>query len=72
MMFGGGRKWPVHVHMRFYQLSEVPRSEEEVAVWLRERWEEKDELLVSAQIENIRGIHENELWCAPETLQPCD
>jgi 1-acyl-sn-glycerol-3-phosphate acyltransferase len=45
MMFGGGRKWPVHVHMRFYQLGEVPRSEEEVAVWLRERWEEKDKLL---------------------------
>ena len=56
MMFGGGRKWPVHVHMRFYQLEEVPRSEEEVAVWLRERWEEKDRLLVSAQTEKFKAL----------------
>ncbi len=35
----------VHLHVRRFPMEELPRSDEELAAWLRERWVEKDQLL---------------------------
>ena len=46
-MFGGGRVWPVHIHVKYHPIEDVPVNEGEVAEWVRDLWKEKDELLVS-------------------------
>jgi lysophosphatidic acid acyltransferase/lysophosphatidylinositol acyltransferase len=40
--------WPeyeFHIHVRRYAIQDLPKEEEKLGLWLRERWVEKDHLL---------------------------
>lgn len=50
-----GSKWRTLVHVRRFELSELPESEAELKLWLEKRWVEKGELLASLNQKLERG-----------------
>jgi 1-acyl-sn-glycerol-3-phosphate acyltransferase len=45
LLFGGGARWRVHVHVRAVPAGELPAGDEAVAEWVMGRFREKDRLL---------------------------
>lgn len=45
LLFGGGKKWNVHVHVRVIPVKEIPEETEAVQEWMMKVFEEKDKLL---------------------------
>jgi len=41
----GGKPYSVHVHVRRFEMSSLPKTEEEINTWLYDRYAEKDKLL---------------------------
>ena len=44
-MFNGRIPREIHYHSKVYKINELPRSDQELEAWLRERWREKEERL---------------------------
>jgi 1-acyl-sn-glycerol-3-phosphate acyltransferase len=45
LLFGLGRRWEVHVHIRVIPMSHVPKDDAEFSKWLMDTFVEKDKLL---------------------------
>ena len=45
LLFGGGARWRVHVHVRAFPVGELPAGDEAVTEWVMGRFREKDRLL---------------------------
>jgi hypothetical protein len=50
-----GRRWKTLVHVRRFEIRDLPDGEEELRGWLEERWLEKGELLEGLRAKLLRG-----------------
>jgi hypothetical protein len=53
-----GRRWKTLVHVRRFEIGDLPAEQAELRTWLEERWVEKGEVL-----EELRGkLERGEEW----------
>ena len=50
-----GRRWKTLVHVRRFEIGDLPAEEAELRTWLEERWVEKGELLEKLRAKLLRG-----------------
>jgi len=48
--------WRFHVDVQRYMLEDLPRTDEELAAWLEERWMEKGRRLESLRQDLVKGL----------------
>lgn len=56
-----GRRWKTLVHVRRFEIGDLPAEEADLRTWLEERWVEKGELLEELRKKLLRGESWDEL-----------